>query len=202
MQLRELARYDGVAWPQNIRHVGQAAGNARRRLEPDRCCRQLGELGDLRATRALCRGKKPGEHEPVGRQTGHGQRGKNGAGPGNGDHRDPSVPAGGDKLVAGVGDERRSRITDQRHLPPGLELFKKPWPYLGPIVVMIGYHPCGGGGAGQPQQLASCSCILAGDDIGTSQRGGGTRREIAEIADRCCYNGEGAGSGHERAVRV
>ena len=74
-----------------------------------------------------------------------------------------------------------------------LELFKKPWPHLGPIMVMIGDHPCACGGAGQAQQLASDPCILAGDDIGAGQHFGSARRKIAEIADWCGDEGECAG---------
>ena len=202
MKLCQLARNHGVAWSQNIGHVGQAAGQPGRCLEPDCGCRQRGKLGDLGASRALGRRHEAGEHETVGGKAGHCQRREDGTGTRRGDNRNAGLPAGGDKLVAGVGDKRCSGIADKRYLTSGGKLVKKPGPRLCPIMVMIGNHPCLCGSAGQPQQLAGYARVLAGDDVGAGKRLGGTWREIAKIADRCCNDGKGARSGHEGAVRM
>ena len=59
-------------------------------------------------------GKEPGEKEAVGGQAGERQRRDRRAWPRDGVHLASSLAGGADKLVAGVGDQRRPGIADER----------------------------------------------------------------------------------------
>ena len=193
MQLCQLARHSRRAGTEHLRHFGKAGGDAGRCLEPDCRRAQPFDLADLVAAGFGRTGEKAGKHEPVRRQARNRERGQNRAWPGNRKHHNVLLAAGGDKLVARIGYQRRAGIADENNCLAVRELVQKPGPHRRPIMVMIGDHPCASGCTGQVQQLAGDPCVLAGDDIGAGQHLGSARRKIAEIADWCGDEGECAG---------
>jgi hypothetical protein len=85
------------------------------------------------------------------------------------------------QLVAGIGDERRAGIADQRHCLALGESGKQLRPLLFRIVIVIGDERRDD--AVVAQEHGGDPGILAGDQIGSGQRCQSANRNIAEIAD-------------------
>ena len=136
-----------------------------------------------RARRAVClRRQKSFEEKPVGRQRRHRQRRQHRGGPGQRDHR---MAGGADlahQLEAGIGNQRRAGIRDQRDRGALRQPFQDFRPRQRGVVLVIGFEQRRDRVAlGQP---AGDAGILAGDDVDAGQRFQRAQGDVAEIADR------------------
>ena len=98
------------------------------------------------------------------------------------DDRDASVERFAHELVAGVGDERRARVRDQRDRLSGAEPRHKPRAFALGIVLVIGAERAADAEMGE--QLLRVPRVLGGDEIGAGEHGERPERNVGEIADR------------------
>ena len=166
-----------------ITSVGRSTGERREGLAP---CTRL-------------RRQEADEQEAIGRQPGHRERGRDGARAGHRDDRDALGPRVAHQPVAGIGDPRRARVRDQRHVAPGAERLEDP-SALGALVVL----EVGGRRASAMPCARSSVPVRRVSSQATSatspQNAARPQRQVLEVAERRCHDEErarrGVGVGH------
>jgi len=89
-----------------------------------------------------------------------------------------------DQAMAGIGNERRAGVRNQRHSLAAPQRRQNDGSHLLGIVVVIGRKrfrnpiPC--------QQLSGDPSVFAEDAVGAVQHRQGAQADVSQIADRCC----------------
>ena len=95
--------------------IRQCVGQALRRLVEHEGSRHTRELAKAGPPRSGADGQESLEVEAVGGESGDGQRGNRGTRPGDGTRGQPFGTQRGEQAIPGVTDQRRPRVTDERH---------------------------------------------------------------------------------------
>jgi len=166
------------------RELGQRGRETPAGLEVDLGAPIFGQFGETPLALARPPGREPLEAEPVGRQPGHGQRGRHRRRPGQRGHRDPGRRRGGDDPVAGIADPRSSRVRDQQHVLPGRQLGQQPRGAARLHCVVIRDQPRPQFDAEAGREPAYAAGVLGRDDGGPAQLGRQPGRRVLGPADR------------------
>ena len=128
-------------------------------------------------------GRNPRNSQRSRVETGGGHRGDRGAGAGNRHHGKPRVAYRAHEPRAGIADGRRAGVADERDAFPGAQLLDDAH-RARRFVVLVERH-----GARRdavvPQEHAGDPRILGRDRVRAAQDVDGTKREIAQISERC-----------------
>ena len=161
--------------------VGECVQNPVRSLVEDQGARFLLQLRKHLAPLRRFRRKEAAEAERIRRQARGAQRAHRGRHPGNRHHRNACVNGRRHHSVAGIGDQRRPGIGDQRDVRPGFE-FRDQLARASRFVVLVI--------ADQRfrdiqvlQKFARLARVLASDAIALAQDAPRPQRDVFQIAD-------------------
>ena len=122
------------------------------------------------------------EIEAVGRQAGDAKRRERRGRAWRRDDREAELDRLGDKFIAGIGNERRPGVGDQRQRLPFRDAFQRARARLGGVVLMIRRErPLN---AVAREQRARHAGVLGQDRIGAGQDRQSPQRHVGEVANR------------------
>jgi hypothetical protein len=181
VQLGQFARHRHFAARQHLADRGERLGQPgrgleehQRRLDPRQLFQRLG-------ARLVLGREKPSEQEAVVGQARQRQRGERRARPRQRRHRDVRRPRLAHQPEAGIGNQRRPRIADQRH---GLGPHRLDQPRSHVIAAMVIVAPHRLAQAEMSHELAGHAGVFAGDCVAPRQGLGCPHGQVAEIANR------------------
>ena len=182
MPLGQLPRHRGLAVAEDLGYVGERSGEPRRTLEKYQRSGKPRPVAERAPPRCRARWQKAGEQKYVGRQAGQDQRGHRRGRPRRRRHRQVFGQRRPHQLEAGIGDERRAGVGNQRQPVTAAQRLEHGGPYPVGVVVVIGVERRSDAKPGE--QAAGDPGVLAQDAVDIAQHPEPAQRDVAEIADR------------------
>ena len=182
VQLCQFAAHGGFARAEPDAEIGECRGETRAALEQHQRRRHAGELGDARAARTLLWRQEAFEEEPVGRKPGDAERHQHRGGAGRGRHRVAGLARLAHELEAGIGDQRRAGVRDQRDPCAARELLQQERTRGLGVVVVIGSK--GYFYTVMIDKPAAHPRVLAGDEVAAREDFERAQRYVAQVSDR------------------
>ena len=200
MQLGQFARHRRSPRPKLERKVGERVGEAPGRFIKDERAGRGRERVDAFPPRRPLGRKESLEIKPVGRQAGDAKGGERGGRARRGGDREAKGYRLGDKLIAGIGDQRSSGVGNERQ---GLTFGDAPnraRPSLGGIVLVVRRERRLNSVA--REQGSRDAGVLGQDRVGAGQHCESAQCHVGEVADRRRHDvkpGAQGGGGDGRA---
>lgn len=183
VEFRHFPRDRCVARAEPVGKFGEQGRHPPPGFEQDDRALRLGRAGnEAPPTGAAARGRKTEKGEGVRRQTRHGKRRRDGRWARDDTHRERRLASTPHEAVAGVRDQRCSRVRDQGEILSGLEAPQQAGHPL-PLVVLVERY--------EPRRQAEPSLeapghpgVLTGDPSHPPEHPGRPGRQVLEVADR------------------
>ena len=181
--LGEFARNCSLPSPVDYREIDQCFGDPVRRLKKHQRGRHMLEFARAATAFTGFIGQEPLEKEAIARQAGEHQPHQHRRSPRRRRELVASLDDGLDELVAGVGDQRRACVGNQRQCLPLAQLRQDQRTHLAGIVLVVGHDRRRD--AVMREENLGHTLVLSEDQICRRQRGKRPQRDITEVADRC-----------------
>src|SRR5690606_29747011 len=169
---------------EHLHRVGQAVGEAVRRLEED-----AGALLGAQCAQPLfagpgLAGREAVETEPLHRQPRQRQRRGHRGRPGQAGERQVAFDAGGDQAIAGIGHRGHARVGHQQHRAARLDVVEQRGDARGLDMVVEADHPARDLHPERLGQGAGAAGVLGGHHVGGGQRRAQAPGGVADVAHR------------------
>jgi branched-chain amino acid transport system substrate-binding protein len=186
MELGQFARNSGLAFPEQGCHILERFFQPLRGFEKNQGQAQRPDLIQSGAARVARRWQKTDEEKPVRRQSGEDEPSEHRRGARNGMNLGTRGNRLSHKFVTGIGNERCSRVADERQAITVFESLEKLRSDPGSIVIVVGKQRTRNAVNGE--KLGGVARILRQNRLAASQHDEGSQADVLRIANRRCSN--------------